>query len=184
MEKNAALAMTIGCSVTSPFVAVMLAGAIHSETMSETVVTRRVERGDRDSFRTVLNAFFAHAGNAWPGEGPFLEFFERVVAESPGFVFLGTFEGEELLGIASVARVESSYEFRPCAYCDDVYVVPEARGRGIGQALMDHAVQVATAWGASSLLLGAGDDPEARAFYERAGFKTLSTLLVRPIEGS
>ena len=46
---------------------------------------------------------------------------------------------------------------------------------------MDHAVRIAKSWGASSLLLGAGDDPQARAFYERAGFGNLGALLVRPL---
>lgn len=151
--------------------------------MSGPVVTRPIERHDRESFRALLAAFFEHAGNRWPGDERFGPFFERVVAPRPDFAFLGAFDGARLLGIVSVARVESSYEFRPCAYGDDLYVVVEARGRGIGRALIDHASEIATAWGASSLLLGAGDDPGTRAFHERAGFTSLGALLVRPLQG-
>ncbi len=132
----------------------------------------------RDAFRALLGAFFQHANNPWPGNDAFEEFFERITGGSPRLVFLGAFDGGALVGIASVALVESSFQFRPFAYLDDLFVTPEARGRGAGARLIEQVKRVAATWGASSVLLGVGDDEAGpRAFYERAGFRDMGNRL-------
>ncbi len=51
-------------------------------------------------------------------------------------------------------------------------VRPEARGRGIGQALVRHALQEARGLGARRVALGAVDEPGLFAWYEKLGFVT------------
>ena len=56
-------------------------------------------------------------------------------------------------------------------YLAELYVAPESRGQGLGLALMETAMEVARAEGASYMDLGTSeDDVAARALYERLGF--------------
>jgi ribosomal protein S18 acetylase RimI-like enzyme len=56
-------------------------------------------------------------------------------------------------------------------YLAELYVVPERRGRGLGRALMERAMEVARARGATYMDLGTSeDDVAARALYESLGF--------------
>lgn len=59
---------------------------------------------------------------------------------------------------------------REC-YLAELYVVPHMRGRGLGRALMQAAIQTARGNGADHMDLGTSDsDVAARALYESLGF--------------
>jgi GNAT superfamily N-acetyltransferase len=56
-------------------------------------------------------------------------------------------------------------------YLEELYVVPDRRGQGIGRALMNAAMDLARERGAADMHLGTGeDDVAARALYESLGF--------------
>jgi ribosomal protein S18 acetylase RimI-like enzyme len=56
-------------------------------------------------------------------------------------------------------------------YVAELYVAPEQRGRGLGRALMNAAIDEARARGADYMDLGTSeDDVAARALYESLGF--------------
>jgi ribosomal protein S18 acetylase RimI-like enzyme len=56
-------------------------------------------------------------------------------------------------------------------YLAELYMVPGRRGQGLGRALMEEAMAVARAEGATHMDLGTGeDDVAARALYESLGF--------------
>jgi ribosomal protein S18 acetylase RimI-like enzyme len=53
----------------------------------------------------------------------------------------------------------------------ELYVEPERRGHGLGRALMQTAIEIARAEGATYMDLGTSeDDVAARALYESLGF--------------
>jgi ribosomal protein S18 acetylase RimI-like enzyme len=57
------------------------------------------------------------------------------------------------------------------AYLEEFYVAPAKRGRGLGRALLEAAMETARAEGAMHMDLGTSeDDAAARALYESAGF--------------
>lgn len=72
----------------------------------------------------------------------------------------------------------SLFRFRPGiwsagaeAYLQELYVVPELRGRGIGRALLEATIEVARERGADGIDLNTGEtDTAARALYESMGF--------------
>ena len=56
-------------------------------------------------------------------------------------------------------------------YVEELYVVPHLRGKGLGRAMMEAAMDVARERGAIHIDLGTSeDDVAARALYERLGF--------------
>jgi ribosomal protein S18 acetylase RimI-like enzyme len=57
------------------------------------------------------------------------------------------------------------------AYLEELYVVPERRGHGLGRALLEAALDLARERGAGFIDLGTSvDDVAARALYEKLGF--------------
>jgi GNAT superfamily N-acetyltransferase len=60
----------------------------------------------------------------------------------------------------------------PGALVEDVAVHPAAQGRGLGRALMAHALRIAAEAGCYKLALSSNASrPQAHAFYERLGFR-------------
>jgi ribosomal protein S18 acetylase RimI-like enzyme len=56
-------------------------------------------------------------------------------------------------------------------YLAELYVTPQARGRGVGRALVESAIELARGRGADHMDLGTGEqDVAARALYESLGF--------------
>jgi ribosomal protein S18 acetylase RimI-like enzyme len=57
------------------------------------------------------------------------------------------------------------------SYLEELYVVPKLRGRGLGRALLEAALDMARDEGATHMELGTSvDDTAARGLYESAGF--------------
>ena len=78
-----------------------------------------------------------------------------------------------LLGTCTVNLIEHlAHNFARSAILEDVVVDTEARGLGIGQALMGKAIERARAWGCYKIALSSNQSREAaHAFYANLGFK-------------
>jgi ribosomal protein S18 acetylase RimI-like enzyme len=98
-------------------------------------------------------------------------------ADGPAQVVLGAFsevdgDGDALVGI-TVCHRERKLKASHKATIGGMYVAPEARGRGIGRALLERAVAEARNWpGVEKLTLTVVERAEAaRALYRAAGFR-------------
>jgi ribosomal protein S18 acetylase RimI-like enzyme len=81
------------------------------------------------------------------------------------------FVGEGPDGFAQLRFRPSLYTGALDAHLEELYVVPERRGRGLGRALLEAAMAHARERGAAHIDLGTSeDDVAARALYESAGF--------------
>ena len=81
------------------------------------------------------------------------------------------FAGDGPDGFASLRFRPSLYTGALDAYLEELYVVPERRGHGLGRALLEAAMEHAAARGAAHIDLGTSEtDVAARALYESAGF--------------
>jgi ribosomal protein S18 acetylase RimI-like enzyme len=97
---------------------------------------------------------------------------ERRIAEHVGgdrMTFLLAGAGPD--GFAQVVLMPSIYSDRPGAYLGELYIVPELRGRGLGRALLEAAMELARDRGADHIDLNTAEtDTAARGLYESMGF--------------
>ena len=74
-------------------------------------------------------------------------------------------------GFAQVRYRAQVYSDAPAAYLEELYVIPERRGEGLGRALLESAIEEARARGADQFdLTTSMDDTAARGLYESTGF--------------
>ena len=86
--------------------------------------------------------------------------------------FVAVVDGEDV-GIVRGARDDSHAD---AAWLISMWVAPEVRGQGVGEALIDAVVEWARASGAGRLLLDVGDhNRPAIALYARMGFQPNGT---------
>jgi ribosomal-protein-alanine N-acetyltransferase len=132
-----------------------------------TLAVRRATEADLELVRRLWNDFSAEAHYTPYPSGPFEPAFVRdhvaLVAEEEGRV-VGTL----------YANISTPY----FGYVFGVYTVPDARGRGVGRALMRAIAELLRKEGREYVVLSV-DTPNAgaRAFYERLGFEDASRML-------
>lgn len=79
--------------------------------------------------------------------------------------------GEGPDGVAVLRFRTAIWTGEPEAHLQELYVVPELRGRGIGRALLEATMAAARERGATGIDLNTGEtDTAARALYESSGF--------------
>jgi ribosomal protein S18 acetylase RimI-like enzyme len=79
--------------------------------------------------------------------------------------------GEGPDGFVQFRLKTSHYTGEPDAYIEELYVVPDRRGQGLGRALLEAAMEVARERGATHIDLATSEaDTEALGLYESAGF--------------
>ena len=129
---------------------------------------RRAEAADAAAVGRLLHDFNTEFSEPTPGPDRLAERIRQLLAEGRTTVLLG---GAGPDGLAVL-------RFRPAiwsegleCYLAELYVVPNRRGRGLGRALMNAAIDEARAQGADHMELGTSeDDRAARSLYESAGF--------------
>ena len=85
----------------------------------------------------------------------------------------------EPVGYAIVLETYSSFLARPTLYLEDLFVLPEIRGRGIGKALFQHCVQLAHDRGCGRMEWTCLDwNTKAQCFYETMGARRMSEWLL------
>jgi GNAT superfamily N-acetyltransferase len=81
---------------------------------------------------------------------------------------LGAFEGPDLLGIVHFLFHRSTWTVGPYCYLQDLFTAEEARGRGVGRALIEAVYERARVEGASRVYwLTHESNGTARALYDR-----------------
>jgi ribosomal protein S18 acetylase RimI-like enzyme len=103
-----------------------------------------------------------------PGVAELTRHAARMLREGEMTVLLG---GEGPAGLALLLFRPSVWTDRSEAYLQELYVVPAQRGRGIGQALLEAAIEASRAAGAAWIELNTSEsDVAARALYAKLGF--------------
>ncbi|MBA4115503.1 MAG: GNAT family N-acetyltransferase [Rubrobacter sp.] len=104
------------------------------------------------------------------------EFLHERLAREESVVFVAL-EGPVGIGFAQLYPSFSSVSARQQWILNDLFVAPEARGRGIGATLLEKTRQLATETGAKKLVLAtAADNLPAQRLYESLGWKRDETF--------
>ena len=129
---------------------------------------RRAEVADAETVGRLLHDFNTEFDEATPGPRVLAERLRRFIAAGEATVLLG---GSGPHGLAVLRFRPSIWTAGLECYLAELYVVPDRRGRGLGRALMETAMEVARQEGADYMDLGTSeDDVAARALYEKLGF--------------
>jgi ribosomal protein S18 acetylase RimI-like enzyme len=129
---------------------------------------RIASTADAETFGRLLHAFNAEFGEHEPDAETIAERAAPLIASGEVMVLFG---GEGPDGFAELRFRPSLYTGALDAYLEELYVVPERRGRGLGRALLEAAMEYARERGAARIDLNTSvDDVAARALYERSGF--------------
>jgi ribosomal protein S18 acetylase RimI-like enzyme len=132
------------------------------------VTVRRAGPDDAAEIARLLHAFNTEYDDFTPGEEILAARAREMIASGEILVLLG---GDGPDGIALLSIRRQIWTGEPDAYLQELYVVPDRRGEGLGRALLEAAMELARAHGATHIDLGTSDtDAEALGLYESAGF--------------
>jgi GNAT superfamily N-acetyltransferase len=82
---------------------------------------------------------------------------------------------QEPVGYALIFETYSSFLARPSLYLEDIFVLPEHRGRGLGSALLRHCIRLAHERGCGRVEWTCLDwNTKAQCAYENLGAERLS----------
>ena len=126
--------------------------------------------GDAPRVARLLHDFQLEFDEPTPGVETLEESYAELIRNRDMTVLLA---GEGPDGFAQLRYRPWVYSAGPNAhaYLEELYVVPALRGRGMGRALLDLALQTARSEGATQIELGTSEtDEAARSLYESAGF--------------
>jgi ribosomal protein S18 acetylase RimI-like enzyme len=80
-------------------------------------------------------------------------------------------DGERVMGVIMVTMSEEMMSHAPSAHLEAIVVHPDARGKGLGQTLLDRSETVAKERGAESISLHVfANNQRARTLYQSSGF--------------
>lgn len=123
---------------------------------------------DAPVFGRLLHAFNTEYGDPEPDADTIAERAAPLIERGEVTVL---FVGEGPDGFAELRFRPSLYTGALDAYLEELYVVPARRGRGLGHALLEAAMDHARQRGAARIDLNTSEnDVVARALYESAGF--------------
>jgi GNAT superfamily N-acetyltransferase len=129
---------------------------------------RRAGVDDAPHVARLLHDFHIEFSEPTPGIPDLTERARRLLARGEMTVLLG---GERPDGIADIRFLPSVWTGSLDAYLEELYVAPDRRGRGLGRALVEAAIQAAREAGATWLGLETSEaDTTAIALYESCGF--------------
>ncbi|HEY9214297.1 MAG TPA: GNAT family N-acetyltransferase [Ancylobacter sp.] len=143
--------------------------------MSEAVLVEEARRADLEAIVAILasDRVFGQRDSAEAADLPDYERAFVAMAATPNLTLYVARKGRVVLGTFQLVFFHALLRHgRLLAIAEAVHVHPEARGSGIGSAMMEFAVAEAKRRGAGSLQLVSNKlRLDAHRFYERMGFE-------------
>jgi GNAT superfamily N-acetyltransferase len=132
------------------------------------LTVREAEPADADGIGRLLHDFNSEYDEPTPGPNAVAKRIRELLSTGDVTVLLG---GDGPHGLAVLRFRPAIWSNALDCYLEELYVVPDRRGQGLGRALMEAAIELARREGATYMELGTGDDDvAARALYESLGF--------------
>jgi ribosomal protein S18 acetylase RimI-like enzyme len=142
------------------------------------MIARRITAADADAFLALARDFHIEDGHALNEAG------ERSIREvaagvdlAPAFFLV---EGEDVVGFFVLSLGYSPEHGGTDGFIDDIYIVPEHRGRGLGRKALDLALNESRKCGIRVLLLEVeAHNDRAYHLYASMGFTDTKRRLMR-----
>lgn len=131
---------------------------------------------EAEAVAALLVAFRDHMGSDWPSENAFLASVERLLEDRDTEFLLATPDDDSPpAGVLQLRFRLSVWRAAPDAWLEDLFVQEHARRAGVGDALVQLAIERATERGAKRIELDANEqNAAALALYEQHGFSPRS----------
>jgi hypothetical protein len=132
---------------------------------------RLANRDDADVVADLLVAFRDWFGKSEPATVEIRASVERIMGDGDG-EYLLAFLGEEPVGVCQLRYRWSVWTSSPDCWLEDLFVAEEARGTGLGRALMEAALERARERGCGRIELDVNEQNEpALGLYVASGFE-------------
>lgn len=129
---------------------------------------RRAGGEDAEAVGRLLHDFNSEFDEPTPGPEALAGRMRKLLAGGDTMILVA---GPGPDGLAVLRFREAIWDDALECYLAELYVVPARRGHGMGRALMEAAIEIARAEGATHMDLGTSeDDTAARSLYESLGF--------------
>ena len=137
-------------------------------------LTIRIAREeDLEALVHLAAAFRDHLGQSTPSEAAFRTSLATLLQDAGTEFFLACDGPGVVLGYVQARYRYSAWISALEAELEDVFVVPEARRRGVGLRLVESTIARATERGCRSISLNTNErNAEALALYRRVGFRS------------
>lgn len=110
------------------------------------------------------------------------EFLAGRMSAGESVVFIARDGEGRALGFTQLYPLFSSTRMRPMWLLNDLFVTADARGQGVGAALLERARTHARETGACELMLETANDNPARRLYERSGYEHVTEYAFYKLE--
>jgi GNAT superfamily N-acetyltransferase len=135
--------------------------------MAGTVVIRPLGEDEREAWNPLWAGYLAFYKSALAQEVSDLAWSRFHDPDEPLFALGGYVDGR-LSGIAHYLFHRSTWAHNRYCYLEDLFVAEDARGRGVGRALIEEVYRKAEAAGASRVYwLTQSSNAQARALYDK-----------------
>ena len=111
---------------------------------------RNIEKSDRQQWNPLWQAYLVFYETSLPDHTTDLTW-DRFFDSSHVFTGFVAEEDGKILGFAHAMLRQSTWEEVGELYLEDLFTIPEARGKGVGRALIDHVKEQAIAMGAGCM---------------------------------
>lgn len=150
-----------------------------SQTKAPTVRALRAE--DETAWRELWTAYLAFYGSTVPEE-VYTSTFARLLGDDPrDYTALVAELDGRLVGLVHYLFHRHAWKIEDVCYLQDLYVIPEMRGTGLGRTLIEALYKAADAHGAPSVYwLTQESNDTARLLYDRIGTLTPFIKYQRP----
>lgn len=142
---------------------------------------RALRAQDEGMWRPLWTAYLAFYGTSVPDDVMTTTFGRLVAPEETAMqAFVAERDGA-LLGLVHLILHQHCWRIEPVCYLQDLFAAPQARGKGVGRALIEAAYGWADDVGAPTVYwLTQSDNTQARHLYDRIGTQTDFIKYQRP----
>lgn len=152
--------------------------------MAAPCIVREARPEDMDALVELLGMLFSIESDFSVDAGRQVAGLEQMLKPGQGRLVLVAAASDEgvgrVIGMATAQLLISTAEGGPALMVEDVVVRPEARGRGVGRALLQRIEDWGRRLGATRLqLLTDRDNDDAFRFYDNCGFSRTNLVCLR-----